>query len=57
LEHLPAGEHATTDELVTRSGLSVSEVHTALLELELGGVVERRRDGSFQQLRPSLPSA
>jgi len=55
LEHLPAGEHVTTDELVTRSGLTVSDVHTALLELELGGVVERLRDGSYQQCRPPLP--
>jgi len=55
LEHLPAGESATTDELVTRSGLSVPEVHTALLDLELGGVVERRRDGSYQQRRPKMP--
>ncbi len=55
LEHLPAGRRATTDELVTRSGLPVSEIHAALLELELGGVVERLRDGSFQQRRPALP--
>ncbi len=55
LDHLPAGERATTDELVTRSGLSVSEVHTALLDLELGGVVERLRDGCYQQRRPKLP--
>lgn len=54
LVHLPAGERATTDELVTRSGLSVSEVHTALLDLELGGVVERLRDGCYQQRRPKL---
>jgi len=55
LEFLPAGEHVTTDELVMRSGLSVSEIHTALLELELGGLVERLNDGSFQQSRPPLP--
>jgi DNA processing protein len=55
LEHLSAGERVSTDELVTRSGFSVSEVHTALLELELSGVVERLRDGSFQQRRPTLP--
>ncbi len=55
LEFLPAGKRATTDELVTRSGLTVSEVHTALLDLELGGVVERLRDGSYQQRRPKIP--
>jgi DNA processing protein len=55
LEHLTAGERVTTDELVARSGLSVSEVHIALLELELRGEVERLRDGSFQQRRPTLP--
>ena len=55
LEHLPAGKRATTDELVTSSGLTVSEVHTALLDLELGGVVERLRDGSYQQRRPKIP--
>jgi len=55
LELLPAGQALTTDELVTRSGLSVSEIHTALLELELGGLVERLSDGSFQRLRPPLP--
>jgi DNA processing protein len=55
LAHLPAGEHATIDELVTRTGLAVSEIHAALLELELGGVVIRGRDGSYQQSRPVLP--
>lgn len=55
LEFLPAGQHASTDELVTRSGLSVPEVHAALLELELGGLVERRSDGSYEQRRPPLP--
>lgn len=55
LAHLPAGQSATTDQLVARSGLSVPEVHTALIDLELGGVVERRRDGSYQQRRPALP--
>jgi len=53
--HLSAGERLTTDELVTRSGLSVPEVHTALLDLELGGEVDRLRDGSFQLRRPVLP--
>lgn len=55
LAFLPAGKRATTDELVTSSGLTVSEVHTALLDLELGGVVERLRDGSYQQRRPKIP--
>lgn len=55
LAHLPAGERATTDELVARSGLSVAEIHAALLELELGSVVERMPDGRFQQVRPPLP--
>ncbi len=55
LAHLPAGQRATIDELVTRTGLAVSEIHTALLELELGGVVERAHDGSYQQRRPALP--
>lgn len=55
MEHLPAGQRVSTDELVACSGLSVSEVHAALLELELGGEVERLRDGSFQQRRPVLP--
>jgi DNA processing protein len=51
LDHLPAGEDATTDELVARSGLTVTEVHTALLDLELRGVVERSADGRFQRRR------
>lgn len=55
MAHLSAGERLTTDELVTRSGLSVPEVHTALLDLELRGEVERRRDGSFELRRPTLP--
>ena len=55
MTHLSAGERLTTDELVTRSGLSVPEVHTALLDLELGGEVDRLRDGSFQLRRPVLP--
>ena len=55
LAHVSAGERFTTDELVTRSGLSVPEVHSALLDLELGGEVERLRDGSFQLRRPILP--
>lgn len=55
LAYLPAGERATTDELVARSGLSVAEIHAALLELELGSLVERMPDGSFQQVRPPLP--
>lgn len=55
LDHLPAGTHATTDELVSRSGLAVTEVHAALLNLELEGIVERLSDGSFQQRRARLP--
>lgn len=55
MEHLAAGEAVTTDELVTRSGLPVPDVHAALLALELGGEVERLRDGRFQQRRPTLP--
>ena len=49
LDHLPPGETATTDELVARSGLSVAQVHSTLLNLELEGVVDRRSDGSFQR--------
>jgi len=55
LDHLPPGTSATTDELVSRSGLAVTEVHAALLNLELEGVVERLSDGSFQQRRARLP--
>lgn len=55
LDHLPAGTCATTDELVARSGLAVTEIHTALLNLELEGVVERLSDGRFQQRRARLP--
>lgn len=55
MAYISAGERLTTDELVTRSGLSVPEVHTALLDLELGGEVERLRDGSFQLRRPPVP--
>lgn len=55
LDHLPPGTRANTDELVSRSGLSVTEVHTALLNLELEGIVERLSDGSFQQRRARLP--
>lgn len=52
LDHLPPGTRAAVDELVSRSGLSVAEVHAALLELELNRAVERQPDGSFQRLRP-----
>ncbi len=55
LDHLPAGTRATTDELVVRSGLAVIQVHTALLDLELKGVVERLPDGRFQ-LRKGRPA-
>jgi DNA processing protein len=55
LDHLPAGTSATTDELVVRSGLAVIQVHTALLDLELKGVVERLPDGRFQ-LRKGKPA-
>jgi predicted Rossmann fold nucleotide-binding protein DprA/Smf involved in DNA uptake len=55
LDHLPGGTRATTDELVSRSGLAVTEVHTVLLNLELAGIVERLSDGSFQQRRARLP--
>ncbi|HSL17796.1 MAG TPA: DNA-processing protein DprA [Methylomirabilota bacterium] len=51
LEHLDAGESVTADELVARSGLGISEVHGALLELELAGDVERARDGRFLRRR------
>lgn len=51
LDHLPPGEGATTDELVVRSGLTVTEVHTALLDLELRGLIERLGDGRFQRRR------
>jgi DNA processing protein len=57
VRHLPAGESVTTDELVRRSGYEVTEVHAALLELELGGVVERLPDGRYQQRRPDLPQS
>jgi DNA processing protein len=55
LDHLPPGESATTDELVVRSGLAVTEVHSVLLDLELRGVVERLSDGRFQ-LRRARPA-
>jgi DNA processing protein len=55
LRHFPAGGAVTTDELVGRSGLAVTEVHSALLELELDGAVQRLADGSFQLCRPPLP--
>jgi DNA processing protein len=51
LDHLPAGERASTDELATRSGMSVSEIHAALLDLELDGVVVRLADGRFERRR------
>lgn len=54
LDHLPPGERASTDQLVVRSGLGVTEVHTALLELELEGAVERLADGSFQRRRATM---
>lgn len=56
LEHLPAGESATADELVARSGLEVTEVHGVLLELELAGQIERTRDGRYAR-RKSEPAA
>ena len=55
LDHLPPGERVTADELVARSGAEISDVHSALLELELEGEIERLRDGSFQQCSPPLP--
>ncbi len=55
LDHLPAGVSRSADELVSRSGLSVTEVHGALLELELDGVVERLPSGAFQRRRANLP--
>jgi DNA processing protein len=55
LEHLPPGEAVSADELVRRSGFDISDLHTALLTLELEGRIERRRDGSFMRLRPKVP--
>jgi DNA processing protein len=55
LRHMPPGEAITADELLARSGLGVSEIQTALLELELDGAVERRADGSYQCCRPTIP--
>ncbi|MGD8440501.1 MAG: DNA-processing protein DprA, partial [Holophagae bacterium] len=55
LDHLPDGVSLTADELVVRSGLSVTEVHSALLSLELAGVVERRPSGAFARRRATLP--
>mgnify|MGYP000753667933 CR=1 FL=1 len=49
-------EHgATADELVVRSGLSVTEVYEALLSLELDGVVERLPSGAYQYRRATVP--
>jgi DNA processing protein len=56
LDHLPAGTHAAVDELVSRSGMSVAEVHAAILELELEGEVERLPDGSYQRRRAPTPA-
>jgi DNA processing protein len=55
LDHLPNGAELSADELVVRSGLTVTEVHSALLELELAGVVERRPSGSFARRLAILP--
>jgi DNA processing protein len=52
LDNLPAGTCLSTDDLVSRTGLPVPEVHAALLELELDGVLERLADGRFQRRRP-----
>jgi len=55
LDHLPSGVSLTADELVLRSGLTVTEVHGALLELELSGIVERRPSGAFARRSATLP--
>jgi DNA processing protein len=55
LDHLPPGTGATADELVVRSGMSVTEVHQALLSLELDGVVERLPSGAYQHRRATVP--
>jgi DNA processing protein len=54
LAHLPVGERVSADQLVVRSGLTVTEVQAALLDLELAGIIERLADGSFQRLRVQL---
>lgn len=51
LEHLVAGSALSTDELAVRSGLTLPEVHAALLDLELRGDVERLADGRFRRRR------
>jgi DNA processing protein len=56
LDHLAAGEELAIDELVSRSGLALPEVHAALLDLELKGEIERLADGSFRRRRVA-PSA
>jgi DNA processing protein len=55
LAHLPPGVGATADELVVRSGLSVAEVHEALLALELDGLVERLSSGAFERRVVEVP--
>ena len=56
LDHLPPGAQAAVDELVSRSGMAVAEVHAALLELELAHVVERRPDRSYRRRRAGVPA-
>ncbi len=46
---LPRGEALAVDDIAARTGSPVTEILTELLQLELGGVVERLPDGRFSR--------
>jgi DNA processing protein len=47
LEAIPSGRSLSPDAIAVAAGLGVGEVLTALLELELEGLVARLEDGSY----------
>jgi len=49
--HLEAGEAVSVDDLAARAGRPVAEIATAMLELEMGGRIERREDGRYALVR------
>jgi DNA processing protein len=51
LEHLPFGSAATVDELATAAGIGAAEAVAGLLELEVGGAVDRMPDGRYARRR------
>ena len=48
---------ATTDELATRSGLTIDQVSSMLLILELEGKIEAHAGGRYSRLNNKLDTA